>query len=96
MERLLTLPIENKVEEMSALFFTISDIAIFIGMERDELKQIIQFKKADPIHIAYRRGKLRTEIKLRYDTQRFALAGNPQASEDMKKYHSQQIIDEDA
>ncbi|MCR5037886.1 MAG: hypothetical protein K6A94_00915 [Bacteroidales bacterium] len=90
------MPIENKVEELAALYFSIPDIALFIGVGTEELRNIIAFEEANPIHIAYKRGKLRTSIRLRFDTARFAMAGNPQASQDMKEYLAQQIMEEDA
>lgn len=96
LNRLQTLPKEEKVEELASLFFTISEIALFIGMKPDELKDIISFDECDPLSIAYRRGKLQTQIKLRFDTARFAASGSPAALEDMKSFLSKQNFDEDA
>ena len=84
------------MEELAARFFTLTKIARFIGMNPDELRNLVMYEEGNPLSRAYWRGKMRTEIMLRFDTLRFAMAGNPLASEDMKDYLSEQILDEDA
>ena len=84
------------MEELAARFFTLTKIARFIGMNPDELRNLVMYEEGNLLSRAYWRGKMRTEIMLRFDTLRFAMAGNPLASEDMKDYLSEQILDEDA
>ena len=46
--------------------------------------------------MAYRRGQLRTKIKLRFDSLNYAMHGSPQALSEMKEYLADQYIDENA
>lgn len=87
---------EKQVEELAALFFTISEIAMFTGMDAGQLRNMITMNKESEISKAYNRGKLRTRILLRFDSRAFALKGSPQALQEMKEYMSDQQIDEDA
>ena len=84
----------EKVETLASLFFTTKQIAAFIGKSYDDFAQIINHKPDDPLAIAYYRGKMKTEIILRFDTTRFALAGSPEALRDMKEYLLKQNISE--
>lgn len=87
---------EEVVEELAAHFFSITKIAHFIGMNVDELRGIIKYDETHFLSKAYWRGKMKTEILLRFDTLKFAMAGNPLANEDMKQYLSNQTLDENA
>lgn len=87
---------EQIVEELSARFFSVTKIALFLGMDPDELRNIVKYEEGNPLSRAYWKGKIKTEIMLRFDTLQFAMAGNPLASEDMKEYLSEQILDENA
>lgn len=87
---------EKQVELHASLFFTIDEIADFIGRSRSELHQIICFDENSPLSIAYRHGSMKTKILLRIDTKKFALAGSPAAALDMKQFLSQQIMNENA
>lgn len=89
-------PLEVQVEELAALFFTIAEIALFIGSDEEDLRTEITCETDSPISQAYYRGKLRTKIKLRFDSLNFALHGNPQAAQEMRDYLSDQNIDENA
>lgn len=82
------------METLASLFFTTRQIADFIGKPYDDFVQIINHKPDDPLAIAYHRGKMKTEIMLRFDTNRFALAGSPEALRDMKEYLLKQNISE--
>ena len=86
---------EEKVETLAALFFTTAQIAAFVGMTKETLTRTLQDEPESPITKAYRRGKMRTEILLRMDTARFALAGSPEAMRDMKEHLIRQNISED-
>lgn len=82
------------METLASLFFTTKQIAEFIGRRADEFIHIISFEPDDPLTVAYNRGKMKTEIMLRFDTNRFALAGSPEALRDMKEYLLKQNISE--
>ena len=94
--QLSELTVEKQVEELSSLFFTISEIALFIGEDAETLRSVIMFNKDSEISKAYNRGKLRTRILLRFDSRKFALSGSPQAVQEMREYLSDQNIDENA
>lgn len=94
--RLTESPIEDRVEELAALFFTIAEIALFIGMDEEELRTEITCETDSTISQAYYRGKLRTKIRLRFDSLNYALHGSPQAVQEMREYLSDQNIDENA
>ena len=82
------------METLASLFFTTKQIAAFIGKPYDDFVQIINHNPDDPLAVAYHRGKMKTEIMLRFDTNRFALAGSPEALKDMKEYLLKQNISE--
>ena len=84
----------EKVETLASLFFTTKQIAAFIGMSLETFVQTLNHKPDDPLTLAYHRGKMKTEIILRFDTNRFALAGSPEALRDMKEYLLKQNISE--
>lgn len=92
--RLTESPLETQVEELAALFFTIGEIADFTGLDEDNLREIIM--SGEGIAKAYRRGKLRTVVMLRFDARNYALHGSPQAAAEMKEYLADQTIHENA
>lgn len=96
MKRLTESPVEVRVEELAALFFTIAEIALFIGMDEEKLRTEITCDTDSDISRAYYRGKLRTKILLRFDSRNYALHGSPQALTEMREYLSNQDIDENA
>lgn len=81
---------------MASLFFTISDIALFIGMNEEELRAEITCNPEGELSQAYYRGKLKTKIRLRFDSKNYALHGSPDAMKQMREYLSNQQIDENA
>ena len=96
LKRLTESPVEDRVEELAALFFTIAEIALFIGMDEEDLRTEITCDTDSSISQAYYRGKLRTKIMLRFDSRNYALHGSPQAVQEMREYLSDQNIDENA
>lgn len=84
----------EKVETLASLFFTTKQIAAFIGMPHDKFLKTLNYEPDDSLTVAYHQGKMKTEILLRFDTKLFAIAGNPQALEDMKNYLIKQNISE--
>lgn len=79
---------------LASLFFTAKQIADFIGKPFEDFVRTLNHKPEDPLSIAYKKGKMKTEILLRFDTNRFALAGSPEALRDMKDYLLKQNISE--
>ena len=85
---------EDQVYKLASLFFTPENIAFFVGLNPEEFKRRIKFSPEDSLVIAYRKGVMETEIKLRFDTHRYALSGSPEAINTMKDYLSKQKISE--
>lgn len=96
MQRLTESSLETQVEELAALFFTISDIALFTGLDEDDLRTDLMDDAPGEYAKAYRRGQLKTKIRLRFDSRNYALHGSPQALNDMKEHLADQQIDENA
>lgn len=82
------------VEELASRFFSITKIALFIGMNPEELRGIVMYDEGNELSRAYWKGKMKTEIVLRFDTLNFATHGSPQAVAEMKEYLSEQQIEE--
>ena len=96
MQRLTESPLETQVEELAALLFTISDIALFTGLDEEEFRADLMDESDSVIAKAYHRGKLRTKIMLRFDSLNYAIHGSPQALNEMKEHLADQLIDENA
>ena len=94
LEDLIRLSKEDQVEKLASLFFAPEDIAFFVGLNPEEFKRRIKFSPEDALVIAYRKGVMETEIKLRFDTHRYALSGSPEAINSMKDYLSKMKISE--
>ena len=82
------------VEELASRFFSITKIALFIGMNPEKLRGIVMYDEGNELSRAYWKGKMKTEIVLRFDTLNFATHGSPQAAAEMKEYLSEQQIEE--
>lgn len=96
LQRLTESPLETKVEELASLFFSINEIALFVGMDEEDLRTEITCDTDSAVSQAYYRGKLRTKIQLRFDSRNYALHGSTQALAEMREYLSDQDIDENA
>lgn len=91
----MALPTELKVEMLASLFFTVSDIAVIVGMSAEDLRREVTCS-VSPLARAYRKGTLEAQIKLRYQDMMFAKAGSPAALEAMMQHLSDQKQDENA
>ena len=76
--------------------FTISEIALYTSMDEETLRTEILCRPYSSLAKAYQKGKLRTKIKLRFDSLNYALHGSPQAVNELKEYLADQQFDEDA
>lgn len=94
MENLAKSSKEDQVEKLASLFFTPEEIAGYVGLDPEDFIRKIKFKSNDKFVEAYRKGVMETEIRLRFDTHRFALSGSPEAVNSMKDYLSKQKISE--
>lgn len=75
---------------MASLFFSLADIAVFLGYDIDEFRSEIRFKPTTDRAIAYHKGTISTQIKLRLETLDFAIKGSSKAEETMLDYLARQ------
>lgn len=91
---MLKSPELERIEILASLFFSITEIAILCERDPDELRREIMFVSSSPVCKAYMRGKLHTQIKMRYINSIYANKGIPTAEEEMSKALSKQQEDE--
>jgi len=84
------------VEELAALMFTIEEIALFTHLDEEDLRGRLLTNPFDELTEAYNRGKLKTKIKLRFDSLNYALHGSPEAVKEMREHMTNQQINENA
>ena len=96
LKRLQGLSDVQKVEELASLFFTVDQIAQFVGLDTNKFRNDLIFDKQNILVAAYYRGQLKTKIKLRFDTRRYADAGSPSAEYEMLNFLTEQKISENA
>lgn len=73
------------VQELAGLFFTIEEISLLSMIHLEELRREISFGNS-ALHNAYWIGKLTATKALREKTALFALAGSPQAEQQMLEH----------
>lgn len=83
----------QKVTELAGLFVKISDIAVMIDVDPDELRDDIAQKKSK-VSKAYHRAKLEVLIRLRKQEIEQAELGSNTAIELVSKYINDQKLDE--
>ncbi len=93
-EQLTALSDEDAVREMASLFFEVGEIASFIGMDPDEFASIIEYQPENILTKAYKQGKLKTKVLLRFDARRYALSGSPEATREMLTHLAEQTKSE--
>jgi len=83
----------DKVKEYASLLLTISEIAILLKMDEDELRESI-YIKTSCMGMAYRRGKMETVLELRRQEIDLAKLGSPIGIELIQKYMLDQNLNE--
>ncbi|MFZ4546875.1 MAG: hypothetical protein ACOYN4_05555 [Bacteroidales bacterium] len=83
----------DKVKEYASLLLTISEIAILLKMDEDELREAIAVKTSG-ISLAYNQGKMETVLVLRRQEIDLAKLGSPIAIELTQKYMLNQNLNE--
>lgn len=89
-QKLSESPEDVRIEELAALFFTIPEIALYLDRDADELQRLITFDLESSESRAYRRGTMKTEILLRFETRHFAMKGLPDCVEKMQAFRINQ------
>lgn len=81
------------IEEMSAHFMSVDEIAVMISVCSDSLRRDIN-TDSSPASIAYQRGKAKTKLAIRKRVVQMATYGSPQAESLVEKYIIDQIKSE--
>jgi hypothetical protein len=84
----------DKVKEYASLLMPISEIAILIGMNEDNLKEKIADKTSE-YSKSYHLGKAETILEIRRQEIALAKAGSPMAVELIQDYLLDQSIQEE-
>ena len=74
----------NQVEKLAAIYMRISDIALIIEVEENELRQDIADETSE-VSRRYRRGKATTKVKLHQQEITLAEVGSPLALENARR-----------
>jgi hypothetical protein len=85
----------EQIKEYAALLMTISDIAVLIGADEDELKEKIA-NKTSLESKAYHLGKAETTLAIHRQEIDLAKAGSPMAVELVQEYLTDQSLNENA
>lgn len=83
-----------RIKEYAGYLVKVSDIAILIGVNPDELRKDIS-DKTNPVHLAYRTGKANTALILRKQEIDMAKVGSPLAIQLTSTYLMEMEDDED-
>ena len=83
----------KKIQEYASLLMKISDIAVLLEMDEDELRESISIKTSGP-GIAYRKGKTQTVLDLRRQEIELGKAGSTIGIELTQKYMLEQTLNE--
>lgn len=82
-----------KIEEYAGLLTSISDIAVLLDLNEDELRDDIT-NKMTTVSLRYRKAKAATELKLRRQEIDLAKLGSPIAIDLVQKYKLTQQLSE--
>lgn len=74
----------QQIEQMAALYLSISDIATVIGLNTERLRRDIK-AKGSPVEQAYTRGKVSSKIALRKQEMMLARVGSPLALDNVRR-----------
>jgi hypothetical protein len=80
-----------KIEEYAGLLTSISDIAVLLDINEDELRDDIALKTTQ-VSLRYRKAKASTELQLRRQEIDLAKLGSPIAIDLVQKYKLNQQI----
>lgn len=72
-----------QIEKLSALYMTITDIAMLINVNTETLREDIGCKQSE-VHCAYLRGKATSKLTLRKQEMKLAMVGSPLALENCR------------
>lgn len=66
----------KQIEQMAALYLTVTDIATVLGVQPHELRAELR-ANGSPAALAYQRGKVSTKVALRKQEMMLAKVGSP-------------------
>ena len=74
----------QQIEQMASLYLPISDIAIVLGINPENLRRDIKVK-GSPAEKAYTKGKVSSKVALRKQEMMLAQVGSPLALESVRR-----------
>ncbi len=74
----------QQIEQMASLYLSISDIAIVLGVNPENLRRDIKIK-GSPAEKAYTKGKVSSKIALRKQEMMLAKVGSPLALDNVRR-----------
>lgn len=84
----------KQIEELAAILTPISDMAVLLDVDVDELRNEIRYRKS-PASRAYYRAKAETSKRLRQQELELANVGSPLAVQQVRGYLLDMNSDED-
>ena len=74
----------QQIEQMASLYLSISDIAIVLGVNPENLRRDIKVK-GSPAEKAYTKGKVSSKVALRKQEMMLAKVGSPLALDSVRR-----------
>lgn len=74
----------QQIEQMASLYLSISDIAIVLGVNPENLRRDIKIK-GSPAEKAYTKGKVSSKVALRKQEMMLAKVGSPLALDNVRR-----------
>lgn len=84
----------KQIEELAAILTPISEMAVLLDVDADELRNEIRYRKS-PVSRAYYRAKAETSTRLRRQELELANVGSPLAVQQVRGYLLDMDSDED-
>lgn len=85
----------KELEAMAELFFPINEILIALEIPlhmETEFSEIVRFNKTHPAFLAYHRGRITSDVKLRQSIRQAALNGSNPAQNSMLEFYNSSKI----
>lgn len=84
----------ERIAELAAILTPVSDMAVLLGIDADELRHEIR-NRTSPVSLAYYRAKAETAMRLRRQELELAAVGSPLAVQQVSRYLLDMDTDED-
>ncbi len=74
----------KEIENFGSIFFKVSDIAVALDIDEDELREELALRSS-PAARAYRRGIVSTKARIQLQETKLAFIGSPLALENVRR-----------